>query len=95
MPEANTPVDDPKAARLRALRENVSPTKGAAALAAADTDERRARLVEIKIGGVMQRAEAGDRAAIAKRKEIRSAEILARANGISLTHALAVSGVTL
>lgn len=90
--------EGPRDKRLREIRENVAPTRttsNAKMLIAADTDPKRARLLEIKIGGIMSRAEAGDRAAIAKRKEIRSAEVLARANGIPLIHALAVSGVTL
>jgi hypothetical protein len=90
--------DDPRAARMKELRANVAPTKAtraAAQLIAADTDAKRARLLEIKIGGIMSRAERGDRAAIAKRKEIRAAEVLARANNLSLVHALAVAGVTL
>jgi hypothetical protein len=83
---------------MKELRANVAPTKAtraAAQLIAADTDAKRARLLEIKIGGIMSRAERGDRAAIAKRKEIRAAEVLARANNLSLVHALAVAGVTL
>lgn len=98
MTEAPATNDDPRAVRLRELRGNVTPTKAtraAAQLIAADTDPKRARLLEIKIGGVMARAERGDRAAIAKRKEIRAAASLARANRLSLVHALAVAGVTL
>ena len=98
MTETPATTDDPKAARLRELRANVSPTRAtanAAQLIAADTDPKRARLLEIKIGGIMSRAEHGDRAAIAKRKEIESACILARANNLPLIHALAVAGVKL
>ena len=88
-------LEGARAQRLREIRSNVSPMKGASALAAADTDAKRERLLEIKIGGVMSRAESGNVEAQAKRREIARADILSKAEGIPRYAAMAMLGITI